>query len=351
MKTNTTNRITRNDVARAAGVSTATVSNVLNQKPNVSEKKRGHVLRIIDELDYKPNLVARSLITNRTYHIVIVLDDITDPNHGAILQAFEKIATQEGYFLSICIRNTNKLSNMFKLLISRGIEGAFLMISPGKEEDHDAIPEIESLVESGIKVVTGFNCYYDLSRFSSIQFDFGEAIEQAVKHLVSLGHKDIGLLSIFPPDYEYDARYTAFIGAMKKYLDKDNPAVVFGQSPFPGHIDTGKQYTAQILAKHPELTAIIGTNDLLAVGAVSYLINNGYNVPEDVSVISIGDSFIVGSYKPSLTAMAMDYEGYGYEACKMLLNSIRNNSNHIASFKLRLVKRETTSPCRVRKNP
>lgn len=346
MKVKSTSRITRNDVAREAGVSTATVSNVLNGKPNVSDKVRNRVLKLVDEMDYKPNLVARSLITNRTYNVVIVLDDITDPNHGAILQAFEKVATQSGYFVSICIRDTYKLSDLFKILISRGVEGAFLMISPGKTNEDNDISAIEQLANYGMKVVTGFNCYFDLSRFSSIQFDFGDAVDQAVKYLVSLGHKEIGLLNIFPPEYKFDDRYNAFIAAMKKYLDVDNPAVVYGQPPFPGHIDTGKRYAARILSDKPDLTAIIGTNDLLSVGAVSYIADTGHKVPEDISVISIGDSFVVNSYKPALTAMTMDYEGYGHEAFKIMLNSIKNDSNHVASYKLNLIERETTGVCK-----
>lgn len=336
-------RVTRKDVSRIAGVSTATVSNVLNGKSNVSEAVRKRVLQVIEELDYKPNLVARSLITNKTFQVAILLDDITDPHHSAIVDSFQREAAKAGYFVSVNIRDEN-LDKLFDSMISRGIEGVFLMISPNKYvSDVDTMESIMKLASSGVKVVAGFSGFQNLGKFSVVQLDFGDAMEQAVLHLKSFGHREIGLLNIFPGDYPYDSRYQAFCDAMQRHLGVENPTIVHGQAPFPGHINTGELYTIRMLKQNPNITAIIGANDLLSIGCVSYLINNGYHVPLDISVITTGDVSLFRYFKPALTAFTINHREYGKSAFDMLLNSIENNSTHISSLKLKLTERQTVS--------
>ena len=341
-------RVTRKDVSLAAGVSTATVSNVLNNKGNVSDDVRRRVLEIIGQLDYKPNMIARSLITNKTYQVAIVLDDITDPHHSAIVDAFQREAAAAGYFVNVNIRDRN-LRALFDSLISRGIEGTFLMVSPDKyPEEQDTMQNIEYLSTSGVKVVNGFSSPDSLGKFSSIQLDFGDAVKQAIQYLASLGHREIGLLSIFPADYPYDERHRVFIKVMREMMGCDNPSVIYGERPFPGHFDTGEQYTMRLLKQNPNMTAIIGTNDMTAIGCVSYLVNNGYRIPEDISVIAIGDVNITKYFRPALSAMAINHTEYGREAFRMLLRSIESSSTHISQLKLNLVERQTVGYCKQR---
>jgi len=344
-------RATRVDVARAAGVSTTTVTNVLNDRKNVSDSVKQKVLKIMKELDYRPNLIARSLVTNKSKHVVVLLDDISDTHFGGIVSAFHKAAYQNGYFVSVFLRE--KMSELVDSFSSRGIEGVFMMISPvdgssNRENADETIRQIEIMSELGIKVVSGFNCYHDLSKFSTIECDYGGAVTDAVKYLISLGHKEIGLLNIFDADYRFDNRYHSFKKAMKQFLDVDEPSVVFGQYPYPGYMDTGEEYTQQLLKKNPNITAIIGTNDLISLGCVSYLTSHGYNVPEDISVISLGGVPITQHFRPALTTMSLDFEGYGTAAFNMLQDCIKTGNTHLSLYKLSLNERDTT--CKVKKS-
>ncbi len=339
-------RATRTDVARLARVSTTTVSNCLNNKSNVSERTRQRVLRAIAELDYKPNLVARSLITNRSNHVVTLLDDISDPHHGAILEAFQRRAVETGYFMSIYIRTRN-LSLIFDDIIARKIDGVFLMISPEKfEGDEDTVTEIRKLAEAGVKVVAGFDCQCGYNEFSMVVSDFGEAVAKSVDYLASLGHTQIGLLNIFDEDYVFDNRCLSFKKQMKKRFGNERPAVILGRPPYLAHIDTGEAYTERLLRQNPETTAIICTNDLLAIGCVNYLTGHGYRVPDDVSVIAIGDVPLLKYFKPSITAMGIDHAGYGEAAFNVLLEAIETGNTHFSSYKLTLHPRQSTARAR-----
>jgi HTH-type transcriptional repressor cytR len=336
-------RVTRKDVARAAGVSTATVSNVINNKSNVSENVRNRVLEVIEQMDYRPNLIARSLITNRSYQVAVVLDDITDPHIAANLAAFQREANAAGYSVNIVVREPN-IKKQFDDLISRNIEGVFLMISPGKFSQIPAeqdIASIDILYQSGVKILTGFEGFENPNKYSQILADFGGAVADSVAYLASKGHREIALLNIFPEDYPQDNRYRCFREAMNVHLHNDNPVVVFGKPPYPGHIDTGEQYTRIALGRCPSITAFIGVNDSLSLGCAFYLVNNGYRVPEDISIISIGDDGISRYFRPALTTMSLDHEAYGRAAFQMLLSAIESDTVHIATHKLHLVERQT----------
>src|SRR5690625_1529141 len=95
-------RVTRNDVAKRAGVSTATVSYVINNKGNVSEKTRTKVLEAVRELNYKPDMVARSMVTKETKQLSIILNDIANPFYSEVVLGFENMAMEKGYFVNVC---------------------------------------------------------------------------------------------------------------------------------------------------------------------------------------------------------------------------------------------------------
>lgn len=339
-------RATRQDVAKLAGVSTTTVTNVINNRKNVSDDVKERVRQVMKEIQYKPNLIARSLITQQTHHLALLIEDISDLHHSIIVDSFQKEAVKNGYFVSICIRN-DSLEDLFDSFISRGVDGVFMMIAPSQQRDggfENTLNLIRRLASNGIKVVVGFNCYHDIEHFSSLEGDFGGAVASAVEYLVSLGHQHIGLLNIFDKDYPFDNRYEKFVEAMERNLGVKNPPVILGRTPYPGHIETGEEYTKRLLELHPEVTAIIGSNDMLSIGAVSYLNDNGYHVPGDMSVVSIGDVSILRYFKPAITAMSLNFVEYGKAAFKILLDSIQTGNAHVVLHKLSLHTRATTAP-------
>ena len=311
---------TRTQVAKLAKVSTCTVSNVLNNTRPVSDDLRKRVMDAVEELSYHPNLIAKSLITKRSYQIAIVLDEIKDPHQSTILEILNNEARNQGYAVNIILRSKN-FNEDVNQLISRRVDGAFLMVSPNRYGTAQAdLDGIRMLSQSGIHTVIGFEVprVAESSDFCSVYLDLSCAIQMAVEHLKGLGHRHIGLVNFFPPDYIYDMRSPTFLHTMAELFGDDSPALSYGEPPYPGLIPDGMLYTKQLLSKRPETTAIIATNESMAVGCVSQIRRLGLRVPEDISVISVGNLPINEYYTPSITAVGFDLNRYGAEVFKQM---------------------------------
>lgn len=178
--------VTRKDVAKKAGVSTATVSNVLNRSVNVKEETAQRVLEAVRLLDYSPNMVARSLSTKRTMQVAIVLEDIGNPFFAEVAADFERAAEEKKYFVNICM-SLNKLDDYYENFKSRGVDGVFVAALPHKYD----VNRLYQLAESGIKVVTSGNVEIDTRRISSIESDYEGGIRKAMEYLCGLGHRRI----------------------------------------------------------------------------------------------------------------------------------------------------------------
>ena len=337
-------RITRTDVAKMAGVSKTTVSNVVNNKKNVSEDVRSKIMSIINELNYKPNLIARSLITNNTNQLAFVIGDVLDPHFSAYIAAFENTAMKNGYFVNICIGNHNP-RQLFDSFISRMIEGVLLMVSPTNFD----LDLIDGLVKDGVKVVATFSYDQNTSPkgYSILETDYDDAMKKIIKYLISFGHKDIALLSIFDEHFIYDTRLAAFKKYMTTYLNDSDPSIILGRNPYPAHIDTGKQMTNDLFSTGKKFTSIICGNDLLAIGCIEQLKVLGLRVPEDVSVVGTGDIMFSQYTTPPLTTMSMDIKKFGETAFDMLHNSIIAGQTSRKIVKLSIEERGSVAKAKI----
>ena len=140
-------KVTRADVAKLAGVSSATVSNVLNENNKVKEETAVRVRAAIKELDYRPDMIARSMVMKKTMQIGIVLENISNPFFGDIVRGFESAANEKGYFVNICT-GFNKLDDYFDNFIIRRLDGVFVTAIPYKFK----IEKLYHLVDKGIRV-------------------------------------------------------------------------------------------------------------------------------------------------------------------------------------------------------
>ena len=179
-------KATRTDVAKLAGVSTATVSNVLNDPDKVKDETIERVTAAIRQLNYRPNMIARSLSTRRTMQIGIVLEDIRNPYYGEIVEHFEDAAREKGYFVNICTGIKN-LDHYFDNFITRGLDGAFVAALPYKFD----MDRLYNLVEHDIRVTISGNTNAELRRVSMIENDYITAMREAMRYLADLGHKNI----------------------------------------------------------------------------------------------------------------------------------------------------------------
>lgn len=255
--------VTRKDVARLAQVSEATVSYVMNNTKNVTPAVRERVLAAIKELNYHPNLLAKSLATNETRHVIMLVDNLKNPHYGNLMQGAQSAAEKEGYLVSVlsskyCSRRT------MEELVSRGIDGVIMTLSC---KDSDFITDLNIPVYS-----------WD----DNLRLDYHQAIQDMTSAFQKLGHKNIAFLSGLPLSIG-DPRYFSFQESLRKYdLNQDPALIVDGD----GCTDERAGYAAadELLKRKVPFTGVFAINDLMAIGAMKCFWDKGLHVPEDISI-------------------------------------------------------------------
>lgn len=311
---------TRAEVALKAGVSTATVSNVLNNRHKVKDETVARVNAAIKALDYRPNMVARSLSTRKTMQIGIVLEDIRNPYYGEIVEHFEALASQKGYFVNICV-GMNKVDHYFDNFIARGLDGAFVAALPYKFNTD----KLYSLLDNDIKLVVSGNTNIDFRLISSIENDYMTAMQQAMDYLMSLGHENIAYLSGLGKSLTYDDRCRAYLEYNKrKSLPGNGSLLMDGQYPYYTNVHSGYSQAMRLLESERHFTAVICGNDLMALGAMRAFSEKGLKVPKDISVMGFDGISSAKYFMPSLTTMAVEAKTFGGHAFELLYANMKN---------------------------
>jgi DNA-binding LacI/PurR family transcriptional regulator len=335
-------KTTRIDVAKLAGVSTATVSNVINETGKVKEDTVKKVLDAVKALDYKPDMIARSMSTNRTMQIGIVLENISNPFYGDIIKGFESAANEKNYFVNICT-GFSKLDDYFDNFITRRLDGVFVTAIPYKFNTN----KLYHLVDKGIKVVMSGNVDANIKIVSSIENDHITAIHEAMDYLYNLGHRDIAYLSGLGRNLPYDLRNVAYLEMIEKLKLPFGDTLLFdGKYPYSTDMADGYYYANELIQSKRKFTAVICVNDLMALGAMKALKEKGYRIPEDVSVMGFDGISFGQFWEPSLTTMHLDKVAFGKKAFELLYSNIINGNTGYYKNKLTLMEGKSTAKCR-----
>jgi LacI family transcriptional regulator len=266
------------EVAREAGVSTATVSHVINNTRYVSDEVRARVEKAIEQCRYYPNAHARSLASGKSKIIGLVISDIVNPFFPELVKAIEAAAFERGY--DIMLSNTNydtgRTSHYVRRFIERKIAGVAVMTS---EMDKKLVDE---LAQREVPVV-----FLDVGEpglhMSNLRVDYDEGIEQAILHLVALGHRRIAFIGGNTNLRSSRRRLEAFRKTMQQLFPVAPELVFYGNFKIEG----GQRAASEILAMQGANlpTAVVCANDLTAIGAISEFEAAGLNVPRDISVV------------------------------------------------------------------
>ncbi|HEY0078636.1 MAG TPA: LacI family DNA-binding transcriptional regulator [Pyrinomonadaceae bacterium] len=302
------------EVARTAGVSTATVSHVINNTRFVSEEVRARVLEAVELCGYYPNAHARSLASGRSQIIGLLISDIANPFFPELVKSIETAAYEHGY--DVVLSNTNydaeRTSHYVRRLIERKVAGVALMTS---ELDPALIDE---LARQKVSVV-----FLDLGEpdlhMSNLCVDYATGIEEAVSHLVALGHRDIAFIS--GPEHlrSVARRLEAFRDALKGYLPHAPLRIYQGDFQLEG----GQRAAREILdAGSRRPTAIIAANDMMALGALAEFREAGLEVPRDISIVGFDDVAFAALANPPLTTICLPRDELGRRAVEALFETI-----------------------------
>ncbi|MEA4889921.1 MAG: LacI family DNA-binding transcriptional regulator [Clostridiaceae bacterium] len=330
---------TRDDVAKLAGVSTSTVSYVLNNSKAISPETSERVLKAVNELNYKPNIIARSLSTQMSMHLGVFVEDIANPFYGDIIHGFESCAHEKGYFVSVCT-SLQRYEEYLENAISRRLDGIFIAVMPSRFE----LSVLNCLLTNGIRIVTSGYSNIDLKKVSSIENDHVTAMKDAMLHLYERGHREIAFITGLNRSHEFDQRIAGYLAMVKKLnLATGSDLLIEGKSPFSTTIQDGYDLTQQLLKSGKRFTAMICVNDLVALGAYSALNEQNLRIPEDVSVIGFDDIIFSRFSNPSLTTMSLDKVAFGEKAFELLYTNIMLGNTGFYLNRLTLQPRQSTA--------
>jgi DNA-binding LacI/PurR family transcriptional regulator len=310
--------MTIKDVAERAGVGIATVSRTLHGSSQVSPETAARVLKVVEELGYRPNTTAQSLVSGRSHMLGLVVSDITNPFFPELVKGFEDVALQNGY--DVLVSSTNyepaRTALCVRRMIERKIDGVAIMTS-------EVDPSLtDTLARRKVPLV-----FLDVGTVgkgvSNVKVDYGEGIAQAVAHLSSLGHHRIAFIS--GPSLLASARERRdmFIARLQDPCSGPRREVLIEEGNH--RVDGGLEAMQRLLERDPRPTAVIASNDLTAIGAMRAIRQEGLRVPEDISVVGFDDIQMAEFTEPPLTTVRLLRTEVARLACDALLQSIRSH--------------------------
>ncbi|MDZ7344019.1 MAG: LacI family transcriptional regulator [candidate division KSB1 bacterium] len=313
-------RVTIREVARKAGVSTATVSRVFNDVDRVDEKTRRRVQRVAKRLRYTPNAVGRSLSTKRTDAIGLLLPDIHGEFFSEVIRGADQAAQQNRYHLLVSSSHNHREEIEAALKVMSGRVDGLVIMSP-----HLDAQALKTNLPRNLPVVL-LNCFVDDVSFDSLNIDnFGGACA-VVKHLIQHGHQSIAIIKGTEGNLDADERLRGYRHALREA----------GLTPaetleFSGRFSeaSGYEATKKILTLWPRPTAIFASNDSMAIGALSALREIGADIPAEMALAGFDDIPIARFLSPSLTSVRVSISNLGAQAIQKLVHAIREKKRHV----------------------
>ena len=326
-------RVSRKEIAMEAGVTPTTVSCVLNNTRPVSEKVRKKVMDAIEKLNYVPDVAARTMQGKGSKQICIMVDSIKNPFLAEMVYSIEVEGIKKGFFFNIC--GKMDLKKYIANIIARKIDAVYFCSEIKKEE----APYVRQLLDNGIKVLTGpvFESFED--EISHIDMATGEAVRSAVKLLYAKGHRKIAFLNTFRENTERDERLRFFKSEMAE-LGLE-PLHYSPESTITANIENGSTLFGELIKKYDGITAVIGLNDLVAIGAMTAAQRMGYRIPEDISFVGIDGIELASLTTPRLTTYWSNASQLGKKAFEILNDMIEKGE--ITSFRHSMVYQEGES--------
>jgi len=300
--------VTIRDVAKATGVSTATVSNVLNKTGKVGSHTRRIVLTAVRRMGYIPDVHARHLASRDRRTLGIIVSDIENPFFPEVVKGFETRARQLGY--DVILSDTNydprRTREAADRMMEHKVRGVAVMTS------EISIKLINQLARRRI-AVTFLDLAPPRKRVSNLRIDYASGIKQIVEHLYAHGHRKIAFVAGRPNLKSNVARLEAYENSMKKLGLEPGP-ILAGDLRFEGGLAAG----ISIAKASSRPTAVVAVNDLTAIGVVKGLLRSGCRVPEDISVTGFDKTRLAEYSNPSITTVDVHRETLGQMAADAL---------------------------------
>ena len=312
---------TKKDVAIAANVSAATVSNVFNKSKNVSPEIRSHVLKVAAKIGYTEQFARE---------IVLLINDVTNPHYYQIFEGMNEAADRFGYFVSMLQLKGSPL-DICQELIKRKVAAVFFAVAI--DGSKSTIQKI--LQNAGIAVAFSWDDFV---------IDFDTIMNKTIQYLANLGHTKIAYLSGLPLNSSENQRYASFTKGMKQAnLEVNQALVVDGIYPYIANMENGYWEMRSILDSASDFTAVIALNDLMAIGAIRAINEAGLSIPNDVSIVGCDNIPLAQYIAPPLTTLHFSAKELGQRTIYNLAQQLDGKTITKIHINLDLVIRSTTA--------
>ncbi|HEX9038583.1 MAG TPA: LacI family DNA-binding transcriptional regulator [Ktedonobacterales bacterium] len=306
---------TINDIARLAGVSKATVSRVINQKPDVDPETRARILRIMDEQGFTPSIAAAGLAGGRTRLIGVLIPSLTWPLMPEIMRGIGEIVEQSAYELVVySVSHEHDRSSVIDRILAAKLNEGLLAVYPGQATSY-----LSKLHESGYPVVMLDDQVEPTGATPWVGADNRLGAYSAVRHLLSLGHRRIGHIKGRAGYLCSDDRYLGYCDALAEAgIPLDPSLVVQGDFLVSG----GETCAHELFALSERPTAIFAASDDMASGVLRAAESAGLRVPHDVALVGFDDTMPASFMRPTLTTVRQPFFEMGKRATTLLLDAV-----------------------------
>ncbi|MBN9614725.1 MAG: LacI family transcriptional regulator [Acidobacteriales bacterium 59-55] len=338
---------TQKELAKLAGVSAGTVSNVISGSTTVSERSRQKVLEAIRVLNYQPNLIARSLRTNRTHTLGIVVPDLTIPFFPKIIRGAECAARERGYFLIVLDSEGSSLreADMIGLLRAQRVEGILLVTAGGQEISSKRLAALAS--SSPVVFLDRLPVGLDVD---SVCVDDCGAAEMAISHLMRMGHREIAIITGPLTLKNEQERLRGYRQALQKGGITVQPSLIWSGSFEQDHV--ARMCQNGLLRPGDRPSALFATNGVTGLAALRSLYAVGLSTPKDFSFATFDELIAEDFFRPGITSVVQPTFDMGYRAIEVLLKRIEEGPLESPREKVRLpatltVRESSSAPCQV----
>ena len=308
--------MTLHDVANHAGVSTMTVSRVINDSPRVSLETRRRVQASIAKLGYVPNRLARGLIQRKTGAFGVIVPDVANPFFTLVVRGVERVAWRGGYHVILCDTqgDLDRERGYLEDMVSFQVDG--VLIAPVGDRSR---PQLRLLTRNNVpfvlidRSIDGFDA-------DVVQGDSVAGARQLVEHLIGLGHRRIGMITETSDVSTARDRLQGYREALEGTGVEFDPELVAGSSAIDPDVACGA--TLRLLALPDPPTAVFAVNNIAVVGVVEAARQQNLEIPSDLALVCFDDIEHVSRLYPFLTVMAQPAETFGTIATQLLLDRL-----------------------------
>jgi len=313
------------DIAKQLGMSVSTVSRAMNNHPDIKPETKRKVLQVIEQLNYTPSALARSMIHRKTLSVGLMMPDISDPFFSAMAQGVEEVLSDGGYQVVYgnMSRRPDKELRFLVSAVERKMDG--LIVTPDFM-DEDFVSMLKRLK---IPVVFLRRRPHPELNMPFVDVDHYKGSCRAVEYLLELGHRRIGFIGMPETSFTGRERYRGYLDTLKS---RNIPVAPHGIVHAGRTFKQGYQGMEKLMAEYSGMTAVFAANDVLGIGALEWTAKHGLSVPEQMSIVGFDNLEMTDLHWIKLTTVAQPRMEMGRKAAELLMEMMKEEKQTAESI-------------------